>query len=147
MAADRGPEGRPDYGGAYSYRGAIELDYAPELDGAPDPGEIVWCWVPFQEDELVGKDRPLLVVGRATDAPGDHVGLMLSTRAHAGEQGWVCLGEGNWDRERRESWVRTDRLLGIPEDGIRREGAILKQERFLEVVDKARREQQGEAVD
>jgi hypothetical protein len=29
-----------------------------------DPGEIVWTWVPFEEDHTQGKDRPVLVIGR-----------------------------------------------------------------------------------
>lgn len=140
-------EGRPEYGGAYSYRGEFAVDYAPELDDQPDPGEIVWAWVPYQEDESIGKDRPVLVVGLATDAQGDYVGLMLSTRDHRGDQGWVSLGDGAWDSDRRESWVKTDRLLGIPETGIRREGAALQHGRFMEILDKARREQSGEQVD
>ena len=32
------------------------------MDGDPDPGEIVWTWVPYEEDPEVGKDRPVLVV-------------------------------------------------------------------------------------
>ena len=42
----------------------IEIDYAPRDDGRPDPGEIVWAWVPFEEGDGRGKDRPVLVVGR-----------------------------------------------------------------------------------
>lgn len=140
-------EGRPEYGGAYSYVGQIVFAYAPELDEQPDPGEIVWTWVPYQEDESIGKDRPVLVVGHATDAPGDYVGLMLSTRDHRGDEGWVSLGDGAWDSDRRESWVKTDRLLGLPETGIRREGAVLRRERFVEVLGKVQREQTGEPID
>ena len=38
--------------------------YAPEPDGQPDPGEVVWGWVPFEDDPSQGKDRPVLLVGR-----------------------------------------------------------------------------------
>ena len=147
MSQHRRAEERPQYGGAYSYQGQVTLDYAPELDEQPDPGEIVWTWVPYEEDESIGKDRPVLVVGLAPDAPGDYVGLMLSTRNHRGDQGWVSLGEGAWDSDRRESWVKTDRLLGLPEFGIRREGAVLRRDRFLEILDRVLREQSGEQVD
>ena len=41
------------------------VSYAPDMDGAADPGEIVWTWVPFEEDPAQGKDRPVLVVARA----------------------------------------------------------------------------------
>ncbi len=137
---------RPAQGGAYPYSGPIRLDYAPQADGDPDPGEIVWAWVPYEEDPNVGKDRPLLVIGHA-DAPGHFVALMLSTRDRAGEWGWVALGAGAWDHERRESWVRTDRPLGIADGAVRREGAVLHSDRFLAVLDKARREQSGQNVD
>ena len=51
-------------------RSASSLDrartiiYSPDPDGTADPGEIVWAWVPYEEDPARGKDRPLLVVGR-----------------------------------------------------------------------------------
>lgn len=35
-----------------------------------------------------------------------------------------------WDYEGRESWVRLDRVLDVPEESIRREGAILEREVF-----------------
>ena len=38
--------------------------YSPELDGEPDPGEVVWAWVPYEDDPSQGKDRPVLVIGR-----------------------------------------------------------------------------------
>lgn len=145
MNAD-GSVPRPGNGGAYAYSGPIRLDYAPQADGDPDPGEIVWAWVPYEEDPAVGKDRPLLVIGRGA-RPGHFVALMLSTRDRAGERGWVALGTGSWDHDRRESWVRTDRPLGIADGAARREGAVLNPDRFLSVLDKVRREQSGENVD
>lgn len=97
--------------------------YAPDLDGAADPGEIVWAWVPFEEDASQGKDRPLLVVGREG---ADLLGLMLSSQDRRdGEPGWVGIGSGAWDRQGRESFVRLDRVLEVGEHDIRREGAIL----------------------
>ncbi len=38
------------------------------------------------------------------------------------------IGSGSWDYEGRASWVRLDRVLDVPEEGIRREGAILDRE-------------------
>ncbi|MGB6180713.1 MAG: type II toxin-antitoxin system PemK/MazF family toxin, partial [Rhodococcus sp. (in: high G+C Gram-positive bacteria)] len=38
----------------------------------------------------------------------------------------------------RPSWVRLDRVLDVPEDGIRREGAILPRDRFDQVADRLR---------
>jgi mRNA-degrading endonuclease toxin of MazEF toxin-antitoxin module len=113
------------------------IDYSPVLDGAADPGEIVWTWVEFEEDAGQGKDRPVLVVGR-DDA--NVLGLMLSSQSHRrDDSNWVSIGTGDWDRERRESFVRLDRVLDIPENGIRREGAILPRGQFDRVAEVLRR--------
>ena len=57
----------PARGGAFTYVGSVHWEYSPELDHDPDPGEIVWTWVAFEEDASVGKDRPVAVVGRTDD--------------------------------------------------------------------------------
>jgi hypothetical protein len=107
---------------------ARKLVYTPDLDGRADPGEIVWTWVVFEEDPTRGKDRPVLVVGRDR---GVLLGLMVSSQErHATDRDWVGIGSGNWDYEGRQSWVRLDRVLDVPEEGIRREGAILERELF-----------------
>jgi len=123
---------------ARDYHGTVVLDYAPDLDGEPDPGEIVWAWVPFREDPTRGKDRPLVVIGRTDGrAPAAMAGLMLSSKDRSGRSGWVFLGAGGWDERRRDSWVRVDRVFAIPAGAIRREGAVLPPERFLELVEAA----------
>lgn len=105
-----------------------QLVYAPELDGRADPGEVVWTWVPYEEDPRQGKDRPVLVVGRNSRTL---YALMLSSQSHRdGQRNWFALGPGAWDGEHRPSWVRLDRVLTMREDGIRREGAILDRPRF-----------------
>ena len=112
------------------------LEYAPDLDGRADPGEVVWTWVPFEEDASQGKDRPVLVVGRDGDKL---LGLMLSSQAyHEHDPEWLELGAGAWDGEHRPSWVRLDRVLDVPEDGIRREGAVLDRQRFDRVATRLR---------
>ncbi len=116
------------------------LHYAPDLDGAADPGEIVWSWVPFEEDANRGKDRPLLVVGRDGE---NLLGLMLSSNAdREGQRHWLPLGAGTWDGRHRPSWVRLDRVLVVAEHGIRREGAVLDRARF-DVVAAALRKSYG----
>ena len=35
----------------------------PGLGEAPGPGDVVWTWVPFEEDRRQGKGRPFLVMG------------------------------------------------------------------------------------
>jgi hypothetical protein len=110
---------------------ARRVSYAPDLDGRADPGEIVWTWVVYEEDPSRGKDRPVLVVGRDSTTL---LGLMLSSQErHSADRSWVGIGSGSWDYEGRASWVRLDRVLDVPEEGIRREGAILDRETF-EVV-------------
>ncbi|MEU4688694.1 type II toxin-antitoxin system PemK/MazF family toxin [Actinoplanes sp. NPDC023714] len=108
------------------------LAYAPDLDGDADPGEIVWTWVPYEDDPSQGKDRPVLVVGRDANTL---LGLMLSSQSERdGQRHWLALGPGDWDREARPSWVRLDRVVEVDEDGIRREGAILDRQRFDRVA-------------
>ena len=36
----------------------VRVEYTPEMDGDADPGEVVWAWVPYEEDPNRGKDRP-----------------------------------------------------------------------------------------
>jgi hypothetical protein len=120
--ADSG-EAPPARGGAYDYDGPIAWEYRPELDHDPDPGEVVWAWVAFEDDHRVGKDRPLAVVGRTVDRR--LVGLMLTSRNRDGENGWLAIGAGPWDGRGRPSWVRLDRPLAVAPDAVRREGAVL----------------------
>jgi hypothetical protein len=139
------PAGRPPASGAAPATGdPIDLDYRPRDDGRPDPGEVVWAWVPFEEDDGRGKDRPVLVVARQG---GDLLGLMLSSKDHdldaADEarhgRSWVDVGRGAWDRQGRPSEVRVDRVLRLDPADVRREGAVLDQARFDEVAAEVRR--------
>ena len=117
---------------------ARKLVYAPHLDGRADPGEIVWTWVVHEDDPTQGKDRPVLVVGRDRSVL---LGLMLSSQAHhAGDKDWVGIGSGDWDYHGRQSWVRLDRVLDVPEESIRREGAILERAIFDVVAARLRRD-------
>lgn len=117
---------------------ARKIVYAPDLDGRADPGEIVWTWVVYEDDPTRGKDRPVLVVGRDRRTL---LGLMLSSQDHRGDDpNWVAIGAGSWDYDGRVSWVRLDRVLDVPEEGIRREGAILDRARFEAVAARLRAE-------
>jgi hypothetical protein len=112
------------------------LAYAPEPDGRADPGEIVWTWVPYEENANEGKDRPVLVVGRDG---ATLFGLMLSSNASRnGQPHWYALGAGDWDHGRRPSWLRLDRVIVVDERGIRREGAVLDRRRFDLVAERLR---------
>ncbi|MGA9872833.1 MAG: type II toxin-antitoxin system PemK/MazF family toxin [Rhodococcus sp. (in: high G+C Gram-positive bacteria)] len=115
---------------------ARRVEYSPDLDGNADPGEIVWTWVTYEEDASQGKDRPVLVVGRDGRTL---LGLMLSSQSrHEGDRDWVSVGSGSWDAEGRPSWIRLDRVLDVPETGIRREGAILPKSAFDAVAERLR---------
>ncbi|ORB87234.1 growth inhibitor PemK [Mycobacterium kansasii] len=117
---------------------ARRLVYAPDLDGRANPGEIVWTWVVYEDDPTRGKDRPVLVVGRNRNIL---LGLMLSSQEDRGtDRDWVGIGSGDWDYEGRQSWVRLDRVLDVPEESIRREGAILPRDIFDVVAARLRTE-------
>ncbi|MDM7853790.1 type II toxin-antitoxin system PemK/MazF family toxin [Cellulomonas alba] len=119
--------------------GPVATEYAPVLDGDADPGEIVWTWVPYEDDARQGKDRPVLVVGR--DGPV-LLALMLTSKDHdrdaAGEarrgRHWLDIGAGPWDNRRRPSEVRLDRVLRVDPTTVRREGAMVDRALFDQVV-------------
>lgn len=125
---------------------AVGVEYRPRDDDAADPGEIVWAWVPYDEGDGRGKDRPVLVIGRRG---GDLLGLMLSSKDHdrdAADEArhgrvWTDIGTGAWDARRRPSEVRLDRLLVLDPASVRREGAALDRARFDRVVAAAARVQ------
>jgi hypothetical protein len=124
---------------------ARHVVYAPDIDGAADPGEIVWTWVVYADDPHQGKDRPVLVMGRTARADADAddmpLGLMLSSRdRRRDDENWMELGSGTWDAEGRDSFVRLDRIILVAETGIRREGAILERARFDRIAARLRSE-------
>lgn len=122
---------------------ASGVGYAPDMDGDPDPGEVVWAWVPYEEDASRGKDRPVLLLGRRDDY---FLGLMLSSQDHDVDaedearwgRHWMDVGSGAWDREGRPSEARLDRLLVLSPEVIRREGAAVSQEIYDQVLAAAR---------
>jgi len=124
--------------------GPLLFDYSPKRDGKPDPGEIVWAWVPFEEDDGRGKDRPVLVVSRDG---GDLLALTLTSKDHDRDaddearhgRHWIDIGSGPWDRQGRPSEVRVDRVLRLSAADVRREGASLDRARFELVAAEARR--------
>lgn len=103
--------------------------YEPNPDGDPDPGEIVWTWVPYVENDGRGKDRPVLIIARTAD--GATAGCYLSTKQH---RGFISVGEGAWDPQGRESFLSPERILRVTEAGMRREGHVLDRNRFHSVV-------------
>jgi PemK-like, MazF-like toxin of type II toxin-antitoxin system len=116
--------------------GPVKTEYSPDHDGDPDPGEIVWTWVPFEENDGRGKDRPVLVVAR--EAGDTLLAVSLSSKRHSDDRDWVPIGSGPWDRSGRDSWVNLDRILRVHPDGMRREACAIDRNRFNLVRDRLR---------
>jgi hypothetical protein len=140
--ARRAPSPATSGNGEYvgDFRGRFSVRYAPDPDGEPDPGEVVWAWVPYEEDHTRGKDRPVLLVGRS----GRHLlGLMLTSRDRVPGAGasanYIDIGAGAWDRQGRPSEARLDRIVRLPPESIRREGAVLDRAQFEKVAEGLRR--------
>ena len=121
------------------HAGDVEIGYRPSANGRADPGEVVWAWVPYEDDPTQGKDRPALVL--ALD--GDHVLLLPMTSkdhdrdaAQEAREGrlWMDIGSGSWDSRGRPSEVRLNRTVRVAAAKVRREGAALSAELFAAVV-------------
>jgi len=106
------------------------FEYTPEMDGDPDPGEVVWTWVPYEDDPSQGKDRPVVIVGRRGQML---ICVPLTSKQHNNEA-QVSVGTGSWDREGRPSYAKLERLLEVDPEKVRREGAILSRAHFDDVV-------------
>lgn len=113
--------------------------YTPEMDGDADPGEVVWAYVPYEDDPTQGKDRPVLVVSRQGSML---VCLYMTSKDHDRDaedearwgRFWMDVGTGAWDSQGRDSEIRLDRKLVIPDTEVRREGAALDRARFDAVL-------------
>ena len=119
--------------------GGLVVEYSPSLDGDADPGEIVWTWVPYEDDPSQGKDRPVVVIGRR----GARLVAVPLTSKHHDNEAQVPVGTGSWDREGRPSYAKVARLLDVDAREVRREGAILDRRTFDAVVAGARRAHGG----
>ncbi|MBL8930914.1 MAG: type II toxin-antitoxin system PemK/MazF family toxin [Kineosporiaceae bacterium] len=121
---------------------ALRPVYAPRPDGEADGGEVVWAWVPYEDDPRRGKDRPVLVLGRdgpwllalmmtSTDHDHDQV---VDVRTDRAGRVWMDVGSGAWDSRGRPSEVRLDRVLRLDPGAVRREGAALDRGLFEQVT-------------
>lgn len=127
--ASTGVSDGSDYPG--DYRDMINFEYSPSLDGDADPGEIVWTWVPFEEDHSQGKDRPVLLVGR----DGEYLlALMMTSKDHNNREhadpNYLDIGSGPWDSQGRASEVKLNRVIRVRPDSMRREGAVMPEDTF-----------------
>ena len=113
-------------------RRGLRITYAPDRDGMPDAGEVVWTWVPYAERDGRGKDRPVLVIGCQSE---DRVyAVKLTSIAHDGDRDFLPIGSGGWDSKGRPSWVDIDQLYSVHTAGMRREASALDLERFAVVA-------------
>ncbi|GAA5027227.1 type II toxin-antitoxin system PemK/MazF family toxin [Microbacterium fluvii] len=115
-----------------SVAGGLRITYAPERDGDPDAGEVVWTWVPYEERDGRGKDRPVLVIGRQN---ADRVyAVRLTSKSHDGDRDYLPIGSGPWDSQGRPSWVDIEQLYSVHVDGMRREASALDLDAFTRVA-------------
>jgi hypothetical protein len=134
------PEPAATVRGHPDFHGRVRFEYDPHPDGKPDPGEIVWTWVPYEDDATQGKDRPVLVIGRDGQSL---LALMLTSKDHARDAAreqrhgrhWMDIGAGPWDARRRPSEVRLDRVLRIDPGRVRREGCVVDRALFGSVAE------------
>lgn len=126
-----------DYPG--DFVGVPHFEYSPHEDAVADPGEVVWTWVPFEEDHSQGKDRPVLILGR--DA-GWLLAAQLTSKDHdrdarqEASEGryWMDIGTGSWDPRRRPSEVRLNRVIRVAPTQVRRTGGRLDRDTYLAVA-------------
>lgn len=115
------------------------IEYAPHPGHLADPGEIVWAWVPYEEDHREGKVRPVLIIGRDG---GWLLGSPLTSKDHDLDQAqeasagryWVEIGTGAWDSKGRISEARVNRIVRIDPDTVEEGGVRLDEMRFNRVV-------------
>ena len=147
------PSNRPDVGPAPSggpvtdypgdFAGSARVQYSPVPGPEAGPGEVVWTWVPFEELDGRGKDRPVLVVGR-------HGGYLLAAQLTSRDRNnrvaqdpdYIDIGSGAWDSRGRPSEVKLDRILQIDPRDVRREGGVLD-ERTFQAVSAGLRDRNG----
>lgn len=125
-----GPEATIEVPPAALTRTRVEFD--PRVDAEPDPGEVVWTWVPYEENDGRGKDRPVLIVAR--DTSRSVFALQLTSKPHDDDsRHFVFVGAGPWDSQGRPSWARLDRVFRVFESGMRREASSVNATQFAAV--------------
>lgn len=140
------PKLKPTPAGGYpgDYTGKPNIVYQPHNDRQADPGEIVWTWVPYEEDHSEGKDRPVLLIARDSNWL---LGLQVTSQDHDRDRAqearagryWVDIGAGEWDSQRRPSEARVNRIVRVDPGKVRRIGATLDEEIFRVVAREVRR--------
>ncbi|WP_448851284.1 type II toxin-antitoxin system PemK/MazF family toxin [Corynebacterium sp. 335C] len=115
---------------------ARSIVYAPDMDGHADSGEIVFAPVQLDGESSASHERAVVVIGRHRR---ELLGALISADArHADDDRWLYIGTGSFEGEARPSWVRLDRVLVVPESGIRRSGTVLPRRRFERIAHRLR---------
>lgn len=134
---------KPRGGYPGDFEGMPTVAYTPVAGNRPDPGEVVWGWVPYEEDATRGKDRPVLLIGRDRSWL---LGLPLTSLDHdrdaaqearAGRY-WMDIGRGPWDSRGRASEARVNRIVRLDPDAVRRTSAALPRDVFDRVIAEVR---------
>lgn len=116
--------------------GALTIEYSPHPNGQPDPGEVVWMWVPYEDDPSQGKDRPVVVIGRS----GERLATVaLTSKAGGQNDERLAVGTGPWDPQQRPSYAKLERILIVDPADVRREGAMFDRKRFDQLIAVIRR--------
>lgn len=108
--------------------GAPRISYEPAQGGDAGAGDVAWMWVPYDERDGRGKDRPVVVIGRAGDS--HDYAVRLPSKSHDGDRDFLSIGAGSWDSPGRESWVDVDQNYPVLVRGLRSEAAVLYRKRF-----------------
>lgn len=110
----------------------VAVGYSPNRNGRPDSGEVIWTWVPYEENDGRGKDRPVLVIGRQSR---DRVyAVRMTSKPHDRDRDYISIGSGSWDSHHRESWVDIEQLYSVHDQGMRREAAMLDESRYAVIA-------------
>lgn len=110
----------------------VHVAYSPSRNDIPNAGEVIWTWVPYEENDGRGKDRPVLVIGRQS---AERVyAVRMTSKAHDGDRDFLSIGSGGWDSQGRESWVDIEQLYSVHHEGMRREAAVLDRQRYDRVA-------------
>ncbi len=80
---------------------------------------------------IVGASKPWLLALMLTSKDHDRD---AADEARWGRR-WLDIGAGPWDKKRRPSEVRLDRVIRVHPDDVRREGAVLDKATFDLIVD------------
>lgn len=111
----------------------VRVTYKPDYpDDHPDPGEVVWAKVRYQEDVNQSKDRPVLIIGRINGS--NKLAAVQLTSQITGRKDQHVVGPGSWDRLGRNSAVKLDQIIVIDPQDYRREGSKFERTRFDDVI-------------